>query len=149
MGIRNRLERLWAREKDFDPDSVGPRGTKHFESRAGDYLADPDKTRKLLDAAHRKGEHSSVLEVMWDDLQVLFRMIRAYVDGNYRTIPWIAVLTATAAVLYFVSPVDFVPEFLIGIGLLDDAAVLAWTLRAIQGALNEFREWEKNQPAVA
>ncbi len=143
MGIKTTLRRLVARDKDLDPDSVGPRGTKRYEPRASDYLADADKARKLLTAAQKKGEHNGVVGLMWGDVQVLFRMIWAYLEGHYRTIPWITVLTATAAVVYFVSPVDFVPDFLVGLGLLDDAAVLAWTLRSIQGALNEFREWEK------
>lgn len=55
--------------------------------------------------------------------------------------PGSARLTLIAALAYFVSPFDAVPDFLFGIGFVDDAAVLAAALAAIQGSiLDEHRE---------
>ncbi len=142
MGIRSFFRRWISRDKDTDPESVGPRGVKRYESRASRLLANPEKTALLLDSAEEKGEHSSSLEAIWDEVLVLIRMIRAYADGRYRKVRWATVLTATAAVVYLVVPTDFIPDFFIGMGMLDDAAVLAWTLRSIKASLDEFRAWE-------
>ena len=130
---------------DLEPDSVGPRGTRRYESRAAEYLADSSKTRSLLDAAQKKAGPAKALRRIWDDTLALMRMIRAYVDGRYRGAAWLTILTATAAIVYFVAPADFIPDFIIGLGLLDDAAVLTWTLSAVGRSLAEFRAWEQAQ----
>ena len=55
-----------------------------------------------------------------------------------------------AAVVYFVMPVDAVPDILLGFGLLDDAAILGWTLRTLDGDLKRFCAWEaRNEPAAS
>jgi len=40
--------------------------------------------------------------------------------------------------LYLVFPMDIVPDFLIGIGILDDAAVLLFVWNAIRNELAEY-----------
>jgi uncharacterized membrane protein YkvA (DUF1232 family) len=99
-----------------------------------------------LETANKKAEHRGAAAAVWDDFQLLLRMIRAYAEGAYRKVPWATILTATAAIVYFVVPTDFIPDFFIGLGLLDDAAVLAWTFRSLKSSLEEFRQWEQAQP---
>ena len=55
--------------------------------------------------------------------------------------PTSARLTLIAALAYFVSPFDIVPDFLLGIGFLDDATVLMAALAAVRGSIrDEHRE---------
>jgi uncharacterized membrane protein YkvA (DUF1232 family) len=49
------------------------------------------------------------------------------------------------AILYFVLPFDLVPDFVVGVGLLDDLYVIRWVLSAIQDDLAEFLEWERER----
>jgi uncharacterized membrane protein YkvA (DUF1232 family) len=128
---------------NLDPESVGPRGTRRYESRAAEILADSAKAHSLLDKAQRKVGPAKALAKIWDDTFALMRMIRAYVDGRYREIPWLTILTATAAIVYFAAPADFIPDFIVGLGLFDDAAVLTWALSAVGRTLAEFRAWEQ------
>jgi len=44
--------------------------------------------------------------------------------------------------LYFVSPIDFVPDFLPG-GLIDDAFVLSLIIRQIKTDLYKYKEWKE------
>jgi uncharacterized membrane protein YkvA (DUF1232 family) len=44
--------------------------------------------------------------------------------------------------LYFVSPIDFVPDFLPG-GLIDDAFVLGLIIRQIKTDLYKYKEWKE------
>ena len=46
-------------------------------------------------------------------------------------------LTLIAALAYFVSPFDMVPDFLLGLGFLDDASVLAAALAAVRSSIRE------------
>jgi uncharacterized membrane protein YkvA (DUF1232 family) len=47
-----------------------------------------------------------------------------------------------AGILYFVLPIDVIPDFIVGAGLLDDVAVLTWVLNSVRPVLDDFGEWE-------
>jgi uncharacterized membrane protein YkvA (DUF1232 family) len=57
------------------------------------------------------------------------------------TTPTSARLTLIAALAYFVTPFDLVPDFILGVGFLDDASVLAAAIAAVSGSIKpEHRE---------
>jgi uncharacterized membrane protein YkvA (DUF1232 family) len=78
---------------------------------------------------------------MAGDLNTLVAMLKDYASGDYRSIPQRTILAATVAVLYVLNPFDLVPDFLPGVGLADDAAVVAFVLRAIQRDIHDYRTW--------
>lgn len=49
-------------------------------------------------------------------------------------------LLILAGFLYLVFPMDIVPDMLIGLGILDDAAVLLFVWNAIKSELEEYGE---------
>ncbi|HEU5146595.1 MAG TPA: DUF1232 domain-containing protein, partial [Chryseosolibacter sp.] len=61
-----------------------------------------------------------------DRFFVLGRLIKAYALGQYREVPWKTILLIVAAVIYFVNPLDLVPDIIPLTGLTDDFAVLVW-----------------------
>ena len=53
------------------------------------------------------------------------------------------------ALAYLVSPVDLVPEALLGLlGLGDDAVVALWLGGAVLVETDRFLDWERRQPHV-
>ena len=51
--------------------------------------------------------------------------------------PTRARLTLIAALAYFVAPLDFVPDFILAFGFLDDASVLMAALAAVRSSIRE------------
>jgi uncharacterized membrane protein YkvA (DUF1232 family) len=100
--------------------------------------ADALARRALVKAEHHKGP----LRRVWDDLVTFFRMIRAWAAGNYKLLPWKSLSLIIGAVIYFLSPVDAIPDFLPGLGFLDDAFIIGWVMRMIRRDVSAFREWE-------
>ena len=47
-----------------------------------------------------------------------------------------------AAVIYFINPIDLIPDFLFGLGLTDDLAVLTWVYQTAASEINSFKNWE-------
>jgi uncharacterized membrane protein YkvA (DUF1232 family) len=114
--------------------------------RANKYRNNPEETEKLLNRAKAKAKkNKGPLAGKLDDLMALMRMVRAYVRGEYRDVPWESIAVAIGAIIYFVSPVDAIPDVIPGVGYIDDAAVIAFVVVSIQGDLEEFREWEAEQ----
>ena len=78
-------------------------------------------------------------------LSILGRLVAAYARGRYRVVPFKTMLTIIAAVLYFLNPLDLVPDAILGIGLMDDLAVLTWVYGSAQQELTKFMQWEKRE----
>jgi uncharacterized membrane protein YkvA (DUF1232 family) len=51
----------------------------------------------------------------------------------------------TGALLYVLSPLDVIPDFIPLAGVLDDAAVFGFALAFSKGDLERYREWRKLQ----
>ena len=49
-----------------------------------------------------------------------------------------------AAIIYFIFPVDIIPDFLV-VGLVDDIALLVWVYDNMQSEIDAFLEWEDKQ----
>ena len=104
----------------------------------------PEKLRALLDEATSKaraGKDGPLGEV-WEYLMLLFRMLRAYLGGRYRDVSWQSLVAIVGALVYFVMPIDLIPDAVAGLGFADDAAVIAWTIQALREEIDRFSAWE-------
>ncbi|GGO79031.1 hypothetical protein GCM10011348_12320 [Marinobacterium nitratireducens] len=116
------------------------------ESKAQAYAGDPDKLRNLIAKASRKASsRQGALDAVWQQLMACFRLIRAYANGSYRDISRSSLITIIASILYFVVPVDAIPDFIAGLGLIDDAALLGWVVKTFSSEIDAFVEWESSE----
>lgn len=89
------------------------------------------------------------INTLRETINVLLRMAKAYGSGHYRSIPWKAMATLLAALIYFLNPFDVVPDIVPVLGLTDDFAVVMWVYHSVAGEVDRFLAWEKAQPAAA
>jgi uncharacterized membrane protein YkvA (DUF1232 family) len=73
----------------------------------------------------------------------LMQMIAAYSNGSYREVPWSTIAAAVGALVYVLSPIDAIPDFIPGLGLVDDAAVLAVAMKMIGSDVAAFVAWRE------
>jgi uncharacterized membrane protein YkvA (DUF1232 family) len=119
------------------------RGIALFRAKAEELAKDPKAAGKLLDEAVAKaGNSKAVLKEVKEQLQALMRLLKATITGEYKGVPWTSLVTGLAAILYFVNPFDLVPDFLVGVGLLDDVTVIAFALNVLKSDLAAFKKWE-------
>lgn len=85
---------------------------------------------------------------LWTDLPILLRLLKAWKQGSYRGLSVRTVASIAVSILYILSPVDAIPDFIPGIGLIDDAAILALLLHSLAQDLAAFRLWEQNRLGV-
>ena len=135
----------------FDPpseeqirDAVNRRKT-----RAEEYLRDPEKSRRLLEEAARKvdaneGRNGQKAD-FWFQLKAFFRLLKSYTRREYTVVPWGSIVLVTIAILYFVSPIDLILDWLPLAGFVDDAAVMLFVLRQLKHDIDGFLAWENAQ----
>lgn len=120
-------------------------GYKKFEKKAKEYVKRPEKTDVLLkDATKKADDKKGSLTEIWDNFQLLLELVSAWRNGEYRKIPTGSIVTIIASIIYFVSPIDLMPDFLIGLGIVDDAAVIGFVLKQITTDLEKFKIWKEN-----
>ena len=112
------------------------------EAEAQSYLHDKKAIARILQEATRKGKHSyEFLFECWESLQILLRIVRARREGKYSA-PVPAISMAVAAILYFINPIDLIPDSIPVLGFVDDAAVISWVASANRNVISNFRQWE-------
>lgn len=99
----------------------------------------------LLLAVSQKSGSGARFAQLRGDLALLQGLCAAWWRGEYRAISKQALLAVVAALVYFLAPLDAVPDWLLGLGLLDDLAVLAWVLRTWDDELQRYAEWRAEQ----
>lgn len=117
------------------------------KSKAKDYANDPDKLDDLIQKATTKANkksRSSFLDLK-DNLFSAFRLLKAYSSKKYNKLPWKSLLLILTSIIYFAMPLDVIPDFLIFLGITDDIALLAWTMKLVKSDLDDFKSWEEEQ----
>lgn len=99
----------------------------------------------LLSVARKREKLGSGFTELADQLKLMQALCLAWWRGEYRKIDSRAVLAVVAALLYFVTPLDAIPDWLFGFGFIDDLAVMAWVMRTWQGELGAFQQWRAAQ----
>ena len=95
-----------------------------------------------------------IRDVNWSDIKgvdfkqkfmVIGRLAKAYAVGDYRAIPWKSILLIIGAILYFIMPLDLVPDLIPGLGLTDDIGILLAVYQSLQSEVDKFLEWERSR----
>lgn len=124
-----------------------------FTSRAGKLLGKPFKALLILNEVADKlaSEESkdNKFKQLFDAALSLVRLIRAYINGSYRDIQTSTILSGLAVLLYVLSPIDLVPDFIPVLGFLDDLSLVSWFIGKFQDEMRRFREWESSAHSEA
>lgn len=114
----------------------------HARNRAAELVESPNRLRAMVDEAREKADRadstSNPLAGVIDDLKTMFDLLRAVAKGDYRLRKETLILIA-GAVLYFLIPIDVIPDFIPVAGFLDDAAVIAWVVKICKTEIDLFR----------
>lgn len=129
------------------PNQKKPARFDSFRNKAEKLLDSPARIQKLVGQAAqkltRRGE--SGFKEAKSDLQTALALVRAWISGEYRDVSRSTLIATVAALLYFVVPLDAIPDFLLGWGYIDDIAVISYVFTQIQDEIEKFRRWQSGQ----
>lgn len=120
---------------------------KKLGKKAREYANDKGKTARLINDASDKAEHldkSGPMEVLYERLQLLFGIIKDWSNGTYKEVPKGSIVIIIIGLIYFLAPVDLIPDFLPG-GYVDDALVLALVFKQVGSDLEKYKIWKQNR----
>ncbi len=77
--------------------------------------------------------------------KVMFGMLKDYRSGVYSNVPWFTIAAIAFSFLYLLNPFDIVPDFIPGIGYVDDFAVFTFALRFMESDLHNYLDWKLDE----
>lgn len=126
----------------INDEQAAEQAKKYSKKVSEDDVADMVDKEEKMKGYFRKVE---LLKKYWDDVCDVFSLLKDRVTGVYTETPWSTIAALTGALLYVLTPLDLIPDFIPLAGFVDDAAVFAFVLTFAQGDLVRYREWKKTQ----
>ena len=112
----------------------------HWLNRAKEYLGNSEKLKGLLDKVAEYVNRSGLATVKRTLL--LYDYVMDTATGRYQDYSVGNLTMIIAALVYLVSPLDFIPDLIPG-GLLDDAAILSWVFNRAGEELANYQAWKE------
>ena len=115
--------------------------------KAKETLTENEKVKGLISEVKDKVEEinsdSDERTTFIYQLQVIIRMVRAHINGSYRAFSATTILTLVFALVYFITPIDLIPDFIPALGLTDDISLVYFVFKSIADDIAKFRVWEE------
>lgn len=102
--------------------------------------ADLDKVCNNEDGL-KKSISNKWLKSFAEEISCLIDMVKAVARRDYTEISKVSLATIVFTLIYVFSPLDLIPDFVLGVGFLDDAGMVTLCLKAVHDAVMAYKEW--------
>lgn len=109
--------------------------------KAEEVLKDKEKSDDLLERLEAKLKTIPKIGGKLSYIPTFVQLLKKYFSKEYTMVPIGTVIAITSALLYFINPLDLIPDAIPGIGYLDDAGVIAICLPLVKDDIDEFIKW--------
>lgn len=110
-------------------------------SEAEEVINNPDVLDNLLQRLEEKLKMVPVAGDALSNIPILIAMVRSYASKEYTDLPLGTMVAIVSALIYFLSPIDLIPDSIPVLGYADDAAVLAACLSMVQSDVDDYKTW--------
>lgn len=116
---------------------------KNNYAEAEEILKDPDKIERFLQRLEKKLKVVPLAGNKLSELPIMASLFRSFVKKEYQEVPIGTIIAILSALIYFVSPIDIVPDSIPVLGYFDDAAVVEACWDLVESDVEEYLKWRK------
>jgi uncharacterized membrane protein YkvA (DUF1232 family) len=113
-------------------------------ARAKALFSNKEKVMETLDSAFQKSmnleNEKGEISVLTEKVKLFIMMIKSYVQGEYREVPFKSILLILAGLIYFINPFDLIADFIPGFGYVDDITIILWVLKSVEDDVLRFKD---------
>lgn len=130
-------------DNEFEEKKAQDELEKGYEE-AEKILKNEDKMERFLQRLEKKMKVIPLAGDKLANIPIMVSLVRSYVKKEYRDIPIGSLIAIVSALIYFVSPIDIVPDSIPVLGYFDDAAVVAACWKLVDTDVVEYVKWRKD-----
>ena len=108
-------------------------------------LNDKDELDDFLYRLEQKINDMPFVGKKFSMIPVMISLVKNYVQGKYTTVPYGTILAVLSALIYFLAPIDIVPDFIPLAGYIDDMAVLGLCMNMVSIDIETYEKWRQAQ----
>ncbi len=117
-------------------------------TKSEEILQDEDKLERLFQRLEKKLKIVPVVGGTLAEIPMMASLIKSYVQKEYTDIPIGTIVAVISALIYFVSPIDIIPDNIPGAGYIDDGVVITVCLKMVDSDLQEYKIWREQNGKV-
>lgn len=68
-------------------------------------------------------------------------MIKDWVTGKYKEVPFATIASLAGVLIYVITPIDLIVDYIPLLGYADDAAILGFAIRFAKNDIEKYRAW--------
>ncbi|MBR5016195.1 MAG: DUF1232 domain-containing protein [Spirochaetia bacterium] len=114
---------------------------REFEARESSSEKDVNRVLRSWAKIMKMVKNNKELAIFLDYVVIFIKMLRDYISGKYRDVPVRTIAAIVGALVYLLCPADMIPDFIPGIGYIDDAGVLAACIRMVKYDLDKYQDF--------
>src|SRR6218665_1375232 len=103
---------------------------------------------KIQEGFIKASQNKGKLTAVWEKMQLLFSLAKDYANGTYTNVSRAAIIAIIASLLYFISPLDVIPDFIAGLGLVDDAFIIGYVFNKVAKELEKYQAWKSKEQNI-
>ena len=103
------------------------------------FINDKEKMQNLLNSFKEFFNNNSLEEIK-DNMKEAFNYVSDVFSGRYKDYSMTALITLVAGMVYVVSPIDIIPDFIPVVGFTDDITVFLFVLKSVNDELERYRK---------
>ena len=111
-------------------------------------LNDKDELDDFLYRLEQKIKEMPLVGKKFTMIPVMISLVKNYAQGKYTTVPYGTILAVLSALIYFLSPIDIIPDFIPLAGYLDDMAVVGLCMNMVKIDIETYDKWRQSQGLI-
>ena len=111
-------------------------------------LNDKDELDDFLYRLEQKIKEMPFVGKKFTMIPVMISLVKNYAQGKYTTVPYGTILAVLSALIYFLSPIDIIPDFIPLAGYLDDMAVVGLCMNMVKIDIETYDKWRQSQGLI-
>jgi uncharacterized membrane protein YkvA (DUF1232 family) len=114
---------------------------ERLKAKANSVAQNKSELESLLEKSKKKlANNSAKFSGITSDIRDFLNVAATLAKEGKVNIPWKSVLLIIGSLIYFINPFDVVPDFIAGLGFVDDLAILNFVITMVKNDIEKFKE---------